>query len=312
MRELAEDENVHAIYKCQLYEMVRVICKSIKLLQERQEPEDAIQKGTYSAGWLAVRPDLDEGRMRRSDEAPWTEAYSLGSHRMMKSWVDKRFDHLTEDGKIRELSIQDLEKAGIRLQEALDSPELKKFVDASKEVGRVFTDQMQIEKACEISMEASSVSEPGGKVKLASWAGNPELEKGVDVPSFDLDLPEHKDAEQPYALVESVENLAPCVQVALMNKHLNMSNICPNLKISDQKLNKEAYAKKAQKARCRAKENAKQREAALEEFRHLGQDHSSRQIIEVIQALDTEDTQNPPPKYKKSFVGNLKKRLRIN
>ena len=106
MRELAEDENVHAIYKCQLYEMVRVICKSIKLLQERQEPEDAIQKGTYSAGWLAVRPDLDEGRMRRSDEADWTQAYSLGSHRMMKSWVDKRFDHLTEYGKIRELSIE--------------------------------------------------------------------------------------------------------------------------------------------------------------------------------------------------------------
>jgi hypothetical protein len=228
----------------------------------------------------------------------------------MQSWVDKRYDHLTEDGKIRDLTIEDLEKAGIRLQEALDSPELKKIVDASKEDVRVFSDQMKIEKACEISMEASSVSEPGGKVKLASWAGNPELEKGVDVPSFDLDLPEHKDAEQPYALVESVENLAPCVQVALMNKHLNMSNICPNPKISDQKLNQEAYAKKAQKARYRAKENAKQREAALEEFRHLGQDHSSRQIIEVIQALDTEDTQHPPPKYRKTFVSSLKKKIK--
>jgi len=232
---------------------------------------------------------------------------------MMKSWVDKRFDHLTEDGKIRELSIRDLEKAGIRLQEALVSPELKVIEDASKAEGRVFTDQMKIEKACAISMEAISASEPGGKVKLASWAGNPELEKGVDVPSFDLDLPEHKDAEQPYALVGSDENLAPCVQVALMNKHPNMSNICPDLKTSNQKPNKEAYAKKAENARYRAKENAKQREAALEEFRHLGQDHSSRQIIEVIQALDTEDTQHPPPKYKKtSFVGNLKKRLRIN
>ena len=87
----------------------------MKNLVARQEPEDASQKGTYSAGWLAVGPDFDKKVMRRSDEAAWTKGYFLGPHRMMDSWTDQRYKHLV-DGKIQDMSLGDFEKAGRQIQ----------------------------------------------------------------------------------------------------------------------------------------------------------------------------------------------------
>ena len=304
MRELAEDENVHAVYKCQLYEMVRIVCVATQKLVAKQEPEDAIQKGTYAAGWLAVRPDLDKGIMRRSDEAEWTKSYDLGGHRMKASWVAERYRHL-QNGKIADMTIADLETAGIRLQEVLHSPELEAIQTKMTEEGFPLDEAMQLQKAVELTQQVISAPELGGKVKMKSWEDIEGLENGIDVPSFEIIA---SGSQQHYALEGTDENFAPLAQVGLMNKHSNVSTIAviPNPLISKQRSSEEAASKNAKRARDRAKERAAEKEAALEQFREIGKDHSSAQMVGLIQAMDTQQSLQTPFKRKLNFISRVK------
>ena len=133
MRDLADEEEMQAIFKCQLYELIRVVTRALELLLEKQEPENTIQKASFANGWLAVLPDSEKGIMRPAHEAEWAKKYKLGNHRLKDSWVAKRFEGLSAEGKILELTSEDYKAAGVRMQAALNAEDLEDELETTDE-----------------------------------------------------------------------------------------------------------------------------------------------------------------------------------
>ena len=152
---------------------------------------------------------------------------------------------------------------------------------------------------------------------MTSWADDAELKDGVQVPSFELDLPEPADPEdaQPFATENPDENLAPSLAWLQSRKHLSIeaqetefqeARVSIDPHISEQRTDKEAKSRKVTKARASAKAEAVARGAALEYMREQGATHSRAQILELAEAMDTEETQRPGKKYKTGFRHKLR------
>jgi len=95
---LAELEQTRAIFKCGVYESLRMICEVLEEMREVFRREQTLKKGLVRNGWLALRPKVAEHRFVRVADEPWAQDVSIGSHRLRNSWVQTRFEHLGEDG----------------------------------------------------------------------------------------------------------------------------------------------------------------------------------------------------------------------
>ena len=52
----------------------------------------------YQNGWLSLRPSLEKKKcLVRTDAQSWTKGMRFGSHRILESWTQLRFDHLDEN-----------------------------------------------------------------------------------------------------------------------------------------------------------------------------------------------------------------------
>ena len=48
--------------------------------------------------WTVLRPNITEGKFERVSKQAWAKDLQFGTHRLRQSWVEKRFDHLDEQG----------------------------------------------------------------------------------------------------------------------------------------------------------------------------------------------------------------------
>ena len=77
------------------------------------EEEETLKKACVRNLWTVLRPNLSEKRFVKVSEQPWAEGLKFGTHRLRKSWVDKRYDNLDEDGfptKPAEVKLPEVQK----------------------------------------------------------------------------------------------------------------------------------------------------------------------------------------------------------
>ena len=94
---LAEIEDTPAIFKCGMYEIMRTLYEVVTELKEEWKESQYLLRAMYQNGWLSLRPSLKSGHLVRTDQQPWTQGMRFGSHRILDSWTQQRFDHLDEN-----------------------------------------------------------------------------------------------------------------------------------------------------------------------------------------------------------------------
>ena len=98
---LANLENARPVFKCCVYEIMRVICETVEELRDVFNRDQTLRKAMIRNGWLAVRPKVSEGRFVRVSEETWATYVPLGTHRLRRSWCQRRFENLDENGMPR-------------------------------------------------------------------------------------------------------------------------------------------------------------------------------------------------------------------
>ena len=95
---LAELEDTRAVFKCGVYEVLKLLLQSIETLFAVFEEETTLKKAMVRNLWTVLRPNITEGKFEKVTEQSWAQGLKLGTHRLRNSWVQKRFDNLDEQG----------------------------------------------------------------------------------------------------------------------------------------------------------------------------------------------------------------------
>ena len=73
LRQKAKEEGVRPAYKTGLYELIRTVYRATVDLDKWTLNRDQVLKAARRNFLLSYRPDWDEGRLRRADEAKWAQ-----------------------------------------------------------------------------------------------------------------------------------------------------------------------------------------------------------------------------------------------
>ena len=95
---LAEHEDTRAVFKCGVYEVLKLLSTSIETLFTKFEEEDTLKKAMVRNLWTVLRPNVTEGKLEKITEQSWAEGLEHGTHRLKRSWCEKRYDNLNEQG----------------------------------------------------------------------------------------------------------------------------------------------------------------------------------------------------------------------
>ena len=95
---LAELEETRAVFKCGVYEVLKLLVQSIETLFDKFEEEQTLKKAMVRNLWTVLRPNITEGKFEKVTEQPWASGLKLGTHRLRTTWVEKRFHNLDEQG----------------------------------------------------------------------------------------------------------------------------------------------------------------------------------------------------------------------
>ena len=95
---LAEFEDTRPIFKCGVYEVLKLLVGSIETLFAQFAEEETLKKAMVRNLWTVLRPNITEGKFERVSKQPWAKDLKFGTHRLRQSWVEKRFDNLDEQG----------------------------------------------------------------------------------------------------------------------------------------------------------------------------------------------------------------------
>ena len=95
---LAEFEDTRPIFKCGVYEVLKLLVESIETLFDQFAEEETLKKAMVRNLWTVLRPNITEGKFERVSKQPWANDLKFGTHRLRQSWVEKRFDNLDEQG----------------------------------------------------------------------------------------------------------------------------------------------------------------------------------------------------------------------
>ena len=111
---LAEFQGTRAIFKCGTYEIFRTLCDVIRECTEDFRKDKRLLKAMYYLGYLCLRPDYNKGKLVKTQGQAWCQTVTIneegeeiredwvvGSHRMRAGWIEHRFDHVDEDGKVK-------------------------------------------------------------------------------------------------------------------------------------------------------------------------------------------------------------------
>ena len=71
---------------------------SLEELFDVFEEEQTLNKAMVRNSWTVLRPNISAGKFEKVTEQPWAQGFRLGTRRLRSSWVQKRFDHLDEQG----------------------------------------------------------------------------------------------------------------------------------------------------------------------------------------------------------------------
>jgi hypothetical protein len=97
MKSIASEKGQRPDWTCGPYEILRISAEAI-LASKPQFDNGGVLAAGVRNGQLSWRPDLETGRLVRSDEQQWCkdlrnkadEAVKLGSHRIKSSWIENR------------------------------------------------------------------------------------------------------------------------------------------------------------------------------------------------------------------------------
>ena len=105
LAQLAEKEKAVVSFKCGLFEVVTAICDVVEWTRAEMTKDRFLLKVFRRNGWLGLVPVLSEGKLVKAETMPWCkdengEILKEGGHRIRSSWLDGRYEWLTEEGKV--------------------------------------------------------------------------------------------------------------------------------------------------------------------------------------------------------------------
>ena len=98
LMKLANLEATRPVFKCGVYEVLKLLADSLEELFRVFAEQETLKKACVRNMWTVLRPNLTEQKFIKVREQAWAEGLKFGTHRLKKSWVQKRFDNLDEDG----------------------------------------------------------------------------------------------------------------------------------------------------------------------------------------------------------------------
>ena len=72
-------------------QVLKLLCYSLEELFAVFEQEETRKKAMVRNLWTVLRPNISEGKFEKVTEQPWAQGLRLGTHRLRRSWVEKRF-----------------------------------------------------------------------------------------------------------------------------------------------------------------------------------------------------------------------------
>ena len=115
LKELAQVENTRAVFKRGVYEVLKVLAEAIEGIKKDFANDGTLKKSMVRNGWCCPRPALSKGAFVKATDEAWAAGLKAGSHRLRKSWVDKRYDNLDENGlpkRVEPIREKDKEEQG--------------------------------------------------------------------------------------------------------------------------------------------------------------------------------------------------------
>ena len=98
LMKVAELEETRPVFKCGVYEVLKLLSNSLMELFTAFEKEETLKKAMVRNLWTVLRPNITEQKFEKVTQQPWAEHLQMGTHRLKQSWIDKRFEHLDEQG----------------------------------------------------------------------------------------------------------------------------------------------------------------------------------------------------------------------
>ena len=99
LQEKAIREGVEPCYKCGPYEILRIAYKACKYVEQQNLETQLLLKCLRQNGFLAYRPDFEKKCLVKVEDIEnprqtWADDKPIGSHRLKKAWVAKRWDNV--------------------------------------------------------------------------------------------------------------------------------------------------------------------------------------------------------------------------
>jgi len=93
---LAEVEGTRAVFRCGTYEMMRTLLEVVDKMKESFESNQRMLKAMYQLGYLSLRPNFETKKLEKTEGKAWCKDFKFGTHRMPKSWCEKRYEHIVD------------------------------------------------------------------------------------------------------------------------------------------------------------------------------------------------------------------------
>ena len=87
---VAQLEDTRAVFKCGVYEVLKLLASTLQETFAVFEKEDTLKKAMVRNLWTVLRPNITEGKFEKVTEQSWAQGLKLGTHRLRTSWIEKR------------------------------------------------------------------------------------------------------------------------------------------------------------------------------------------------------------------------------
>ncbi len=139
MKLKAAAEGVQATFKCGAYEIMRITSEAHAEQVTRNNETDWVLKGLRRNMMLSMRPDFEKGFTVKNAEE-WASQMPEGSYRLRKEWMDRRYEHVNQDGSLQKTEFSALTDAK-RLAEEAELENCKQSGLYKDEAGQTIQDQ---------------------------------------------------------------------------------------------------------------------------------------------------------------------------
>ncbi len=172
LREKAPKQKVRPIYRCGPYEVLRVAFESCQCIKKQNEADNTLLKALRRNGFLAYRPDFEQGRLVKCDEQAWARELKQGNHRMPAAWIKKRYDFLDERGVPLEATWEGCGAGVTRVEDMEDAtqhgpPGTRVELKRCQQVEPEGVEEASVELQCDVDESVELPEQPSGWVQRA-------------------------------------------------------------------------------------------------------------------------------------------------